>query len=139
MFKFSSRTTGDHPAFEYPALMANSEACAIGEALVQTNGRLTKAGAAETPEFIAMQSVPAAASPSVKPAVVRVDEQQEWETAMGAVDASPAAIVPGSKLTLHTDGLSLSYVTASGVFTVSGLANTGNAVVGDKLTGYFRR
>lgn len=141
LFKPSSRTSGDHPAFEYPGTMKANEAGALGEAVCYDagNGTLTKCAATGTPDFILLAAVAASATPTVKPPCIRVDELQEYETKMGAVNGTPAPVVMGSKLTLHTDGLTASYVTTSGVFQVSGLANTGNAVVGDAVTGYFRR
>jgi hypothetical protein len=143
-FKPSRRVNGEHAAFEYPALMTANEACALGQALVinPATGALTAAGDdtdGVQAEFIAMQAVAAAAVPTVKPAVMRIDESQEWEAPLGAVNGTPAPIVLGSKLTLHTDEVSLSYVTTKGYFMVSALENTGNAVVGDKVLGYFRR
>lgn len=133
------RGSGDTPAFVADYLMTDSEAGSLGEGVKVTSGRLTKAAATEAPDYILAQDIALSASPSVKPLCWPVDEIQEWETEMGEVNASPAAIVLGSKLTHHTDGLTMSYTTSSGVFTVTGLENTGNAVVGDRVRGKYRQ
>lgn len=140
MFKLASRPNGEHAAFEYPATMKVNEAGVAGEALAwDATGTLTECGATTVPAFILQADVAASAAPTVKPPVIRVDEMQEFETTMGAVNSTPGAVVVGTKLTLHTDGLTLSYDTSSGVFELSYVANSGNAVVGDVVRGYFRR
>jgi hypothetical protein len=136
-----ARANGEHAAFEY-YLMTNSEGCTRGQALVLSSGRLTAAGNdtdGALAEFIAMATVEAATTSTKLVPVIRIDEMQEFEAPMGAVNSTPAPIVVGSKLQLHSDELSLSYVTTKGYFTVSGVENTGNAVVGDRVRGYFRR
>jgi hypothetical protein len=139
LFKPSSRTSGDHPAFEYPGTMMANEACAIGETLkMDASGLLTKASGTDVPEFVAMQPAAAAASPAVKPAVVRVDEMQEWQTTVGA---GTAPIVPGTKLTIHTDGLTTTTTAGTGAFCVTSTtkAYTVAAATGDIVFGMFRR
>jgi hypothetical protein len=139
MFTPDSRSNGEHAAFEYPGLMADSEAGARGEAVKWASGRLTKASGTDVPAFI-LQAAVAAANPSTaRPPCLRVDEMQAWHTTMGAVNGTPAAVVPGSLLTIHTDGLTMSYVVTNGIAEVKSLENTGNAVVGDELAVVFRR
>lgn len=119
--------------------MAADEAGHRGEAVVISGGKFTKCAADATPSHILAQDVAAAASPATRPLAIPVDEMQEWETALGAVNSTAAPVVLGTKLTLHTDGLTLSYVTEDGVFELTGLANTGNAAAGDRVVGRFRR
>jgi hypothetical protein len=130
---------GHAPAFVADFLMTDSEAGYLGEAVKVASGRLTKASGTDVPDYILAQAIAASASPSDKPLCWPVDEIQEWECTMGAVNGTPAALENGSALTIHTDGLTLSYVTTSGVFTLTGLANTGNAVAADRVRGKFRQ
>lgn len=98
--------------FEY-YLLTDNEAVIFGEGLVQTNGRLTKAGPTVTPEFIA-QRTQAAEATSVTPIpVIRVTETLELQTTSVATVASTLV---GQKVTLHTDGASVTATTTSGVF-----------------------
>jgi hypothetical protein len=133
------RQGGGTPSFVADFLMTDSEAGSLGEAMVVTSGRLTKAAATDVPDYILAQDIALSASPTIKPLCWPVDELQEWEATMGEVNSSPAALTLGSNLTHHTDGLTMSYTTSSGVFTITGLANTGNAVVGDRVRGKYRQ
>lgn len=128
---FKLYNPGGKRDFEY-YLMTNNEAVAKGEALVQTNGRLTKCGADETPQFIA-QKTQAAEATSVTPVpVIRVTEMQEWET---EANATAAVTLIGNAVTLHTDGLVVTATTTNGVFT---LTYTDGVTDGGKVRGYFR-
>jgi hypothetical protein len=111
-------------------LLTDGEGSTLGEALVQTNGRLTKCGATATPEFIAMRTQAAEATAKTPLPVVRVKEDREYATISTA--AVGAALV-GQKVTLHTDGAQVTATTASGVFTVSSTDGV------SKVRGYFRR
>ena len=137
MFKLLSSLDGVTPPFEYYPV-TNAEVVVAGEALVLTSGALTKCAATATPEFLAVKSTVTGDGTTLVP-VMRITEQMCLETTMGAVNGTPAPVVVGTKLTLHTDGLSCSYVTTNGVFTLANRANTGNAVAGDVVSGYFRR
>jgi hypothetical protein len=131
-FKQSSSLSVSSDPFEY-YLMTDGEGVTLGEALVQTNGRLTKCGATATPEFIA-QRTQAAENPSVTPVpVIRTKEEREFETTSVAT-VSPTLI--GSKVTLNTDGLTVTATTTSGVFEIS---HTDGAATNSKVRGYFRR
>lgn len=111
-------------------LLTDNEAATLGEALVQTNGRLTKCGATATPEFISLRNQ-AAETTSVTPLPVqRVKETTEYETTS---TATVAATLVGSSVTLHTDGAQVTATTTSGVFKIS---STDGA---NKVRGYFRR
>src|SRR5690554_2296082 len=87
------------PPFEYEQ-MTNAEASVLGEGLVLTSGKLTKAGATVKPQFIAMKSA-AASTPGAVIPVVRVDALTEFTTQSMA---TVAATLIGAKVTLHTDG-----------------------------------
>ncbi|MGX4584055.1 hypothetical protein [Paenibacillus chitinolyticus] len=123
---------GASDPFEY-GLMADNEGVVIGEALVQTNGRLTKAGATATPEFIAMRTQTAEATSTKPIPVIRVDEMREFEVPSTGPVAQASV---GSKVTLHTDGLRVTPTTTSGVFLISA---TDGATPNSKVRGYFRR
>ena len=101
-----------------------SEAVVMGEALVLTNGKLTKCGATAKPEFIAMADCAADATKRLIP--VAREGNQLYEV---PVQAAPTSLVEGSKVTLHTDGLQVTATTTSGVVTVESL--NGAAAAGD--------
>jgi hypothetical protein len=131
-FKRVGSLSGSQNPFEY-FLGTDAEAYTLGEALVQTSGRLTKCGATATPEFICMKDQ-AAESTAVTPIPVeRVKEDVEYSATSTAT--VPATVI-GSKVTLHTDGLSPTATTSSGVFLISA---TDGATTNSKVRGYFRR
>lgn len=121
---------GSSDPFEYYK-MTDSEAVTLGEGLVQTSGRLTKVGATATPEFIALKT--AAGGTDVEIPVVRVKEGREFETTS---TATVATTLIGSKVTLHTDGLTVTATTTSGVFLIT---ETDGATTNSKVRGIFRR
>lgn len=124
---------GTNPApIEY-FLMTDSEAVTLGEALVQTSGRLTKCGATATPEFIALKTQAAEATAVTPLPVERVLETTEYEVNSMATVASTLV---GNKVTLHTDGLLITATTSSGVFEIS---QTDGATTTSHCRGYFRR
>lgn len=136
-FKIASLLDGTHPPFEY-YLGKDGEAFALGEALVMDGGRLIKCGPTTTPEFICLKTQAAETPAKTLLPVTRVTETQEYEAPIGA--ATPFAVIVGSKLTLHTDGLSLTDSTEGGVFLVSGNPKgEANVAVGDRIAGFFRR
>ena len=105
--------------------VTEDEAVVIGEALVLTNGKLTKCGATVKPEFIAMADCVADATKRLIPAA-RVEGNQLYEV---PVQEPPTSLVEGSEVTLHTDGLQVTATTTSGVVTVESL--NGAAAAGD--------
>lgn len=114
-------------------LGTDAEAYVRGEALVQTSGRLTKCGATATPEFICVKTQ-AAESTAVTPIpVIRVTEDQEWSNTSTATVANTLV---GNKVTLHTDGATVTATTSSGVFEIS---QTDGATTNSKVKGFFRR
>ncbi len=99
-----------------------NEAFTYGEALVLSNGLLTKAGATVKPSYICLKDVAAmGADVSVNNIpVITVTENLEFET------TSTAAILPaaiGTKVTLHTDGLKVTATATNGVFTILETSN----------------
>lgn len=131
-FKQSSSLNGASDPFEY-YLLTDAEGATLGEALVQTSGRLTKCGATATPEFIAGATRVAEATSVTLLPVIRVKEDREFETLS---TATVATTLIGSKVTLHTNGTQVTATTASGVFEVS---RTDGAATNSTVRGYFRR
>ncbi len=129
MFKLANMRSMKERPFERYATTDN-EAIALGEALVLTSGSLTKCGATATPEFISMGSTSDLATISV----IRVMEDDVFETEFSA-DASSNA--EGTKVTLHTDGLTVTATATNGVFTITKKLGTGAS--GTKVLGMFRR
>jgi hypothetical protein len=129
MFDRVKTLDGTSAPLEY-YLLTDGEATVMGEALKMTNGRLTKAGATETPEFISMRAQAAEAASKTPLPVIRVTEIDEYETT--STVAVPVTNV-GAKVTLHTDGAQVTNTTTSGVFTVSATDGV------SKVRGYFRR
>ena len=132
-FKVVGNLEGAQVPFENGYLLTDNEGATLGEALVQTSGRLTKCGATATPEFIAVCDR-TAESTSVTPLpVIRVTENTKFSTKSMA---TVAATLVGAKVTLHTDGLLVTGTTSSGVFEISA---TDGATTTSKVEGYFRR
>lgn len=131
MFTVSKRLDGETTAFEY-YMGNNGEAYTLGEALVQTSGLLTKCGATAIPEFICMRTQTEATAVTPLP-VVRVNEMIEFETTSIATVASTLL---GQKVTLNTDGATITATTASGVFEITA---TNGATTNSTCRGMFRR
>jgi hypothetical protein len=121
---------GASDPFEY-GLMTDSEAVVLGETLKYTSGRLTKASGTDTPEVVALAS--ADAGTNVRIPFVRLDDQREFEVKSSA---TVAATLIGSKVTIGTDGLTVTATTTSGVFLVSA---TDGATTTSTVRGYFKR
>lgn len=119
------------PEPEYLEVTA-SEAVAIGEALVLSSGKLTKASGTTKPKFIAMAACTAGATNRSIP-VCRIEPNQVYEVGVN-FSSTAVAIVVGSAVTVDTDGLGVTDVTTSGVITVVDAldANT-NKADGDKI------
>lgn len=131
-FKVAGSLDGVQPPFEY-FLLTDNEASVLGEALVQTSGRLTKCAATATPEFIAVRTQDAEATSITPLPVIRVTEMIEFSATS---TATVADTVIGAKVTLHTDGLSPTATTSSGVFMITA---TDGATTNSKVKGIFRR
>lgn len=122
----------DSAPIEY-YLLTDAEGATAGEALKQVSGRLTKAAATDTPEFISLRTQAAETTSKTSLPVIRVTESQEFETTSTATVASTLV---GSKVTLHTDGAQVTATTTSGVFLIS---STNGATTNSKVRGFFRR
>ena len=131
MFLRAKQIIGSTPVYEY-AQLADGEAGSLGEAVKFVSGKLTKAGPTDVPEGILQASV-GAATPGGFTQFERTTEDIEYETT-AAVTVAPARI--GAKVTLGTDGLTITATTTTGVFSVSG---TDGKTGGGKVRGYFRR
>ena len=113
-------------------MATDSEAIALGEALVLTSGRLTKVAADAVPEFIAMSACAAGTDKPI--AVVRLMEDMVLETTFAA-DASSNA--EGTLVTIHSDGLQVTATASNGDFTI--IKKLGTGASGTKVLGAFRR
>lgn len=107
--------------------MTEGEALKNGEALVLTSGKLTKCGATEKPQFIAMTALDAGAKERRVPCA-RADENQLWRV---PVSADPTALKPGDKVTVGSDALTVTATTTNGVITVDDLSDAKKA--GDEI------
>lgn len=107
-----------------------SEVYAEGEALVLSNGKLTKATG--KPTHIAMKSYTAPAADCKDLPVCRIEKNMVFSAPV-TFSAEPKAVVLGSKLTIAGDGLGVTDVTTSGVATVVDVLNADNKVTGEKV------
>lgn len=105
----------------------DGEAIAVGETLVLTAGKLTKCSGTTAPTHIAM-GVKAADNADRRIPACRLEANQVYEV---PVTATPTALVPGVKVTIHTDGLQVTATTTDGVATV--VDTNGAKVIGDKI------
>lgn len=131
-FKRVKRIANTETPFEY-YLGTDAEAYVLGEALVQTNGRLTKCAATATPEFICMKTQAAEATAVTPLPVERISEYDIFSTQSMATVASTLV---GAKVTLHTDGLLVTATTTSGV---AEIVSTDGATTTSNVTLMFRR
>ena len=128
MFKLHTVGSAKTAPMEYIVGTAN-EAISLGEALILSSGKLTKASGTNAPEFIAVGSGTGVVIP-----VIRIMEDMEFETVFSA-DAS--SVAEGSKVTIGSTGLDVTATTTDGVFTISKKLGTGTSGTG--VRGYFRR
>ena len=110
-----------------------NESYVPGEALViGAAGTVTKCTGANTPQFICQTKLNNAAAGDVV-SVTLVNEQQMLEVPLSAAGTSLKA---GNKVTVGTDGVSVTATTTDGVFTITEILGT---AIGDKVRGYFKR
>lgn len=131
-FKLVKRTITTEEPFEY-YLGTDSEAYTLGEALVQTSGRLTKCAATSTPEFICMKTQAAETTAATPIPVVRIGEYDIFSTTS---TATVAATLTGAKVTIATDGLTVTATTTNGVFEIT---YTDGTTTNSNVQGMFRR
>ena len=106
IFKSGSMGTPSMLYFEGTA----GEEIKPGEALVLTNGKLTKCAATSVPQYIAQ-----AGGTGVVIPVIRVTPE---DTYRAKFTASAASVLPGDKVTLDASGLDITATKTSGVATV---------------------
>lgn len=121
MFQISSRRIGDQEPFAVLP-KKNGETYTRGEALTHTASGVTKCGATTMPEYICM-----GLGDSNGLVCIPVLETTEFEA---GYTATPAV---GTKVTLHTDGLSVTATTTDGVFTVTSVDTAAG-----RARGYFK-
>lgn len=127
-FKLVGTLTEGAEPFKYLPITAD-EAYTKGEALVVTSGKVTKCGATTVPQYICQKTIAANAEDLVPCVPVReTDEYEVYST------ATIAATALGGKVTLHTDGLSVTATTTSGVFR---LKKTDGETTNSKVVGVF--
>jgi hypothetical protein len=131
-FSLIGRLGTNNPPFEY-YLLTDAEGSVYNEALVQTSGRLTKCGATAVPEFISVSARTAEATSVTLLPVIRVQDTLEFATTS---QATVASTLIGNKVTLHTDGATVTATTASGVFEIS---TTDGVTTNSNVRGFFRR
>lgn len=131
MFKQHMNYKAGSESFLYvPATAA--ESYVPGEALsFNTDGTVTKCTGAKTPDFICQETKTAIAGDLL--AVTLVHDQQMLEVPLQAAGTDLKA---GSKVTVGTDGLTVTATTTSGVFLIAEILGT---AVGDMVRGYFKR
>ena len=104
-----------------------------GEALtIGAAGTVTKCTGTTVPQFICQSKKDAAVAGDVISATL-VNPQQQLEAPLSAAGTSLKA---GAKVTIGTDGVSVTATTADGVFLITEILGT---AVGDKVRGYFMR
>lgn len=105
----------------------DGEAIAVGETLVLTAGKLTKCIGTTKPTHIAM-GVKTADDADRRIPACRLEANQVYEV---PVTATPTALVPGTKVTIYTDGLQVTATTTDGVATVVDVNNA--KTIGDTI------
>lgn len=110
MFALSKMKVGMTPPIEYKTATAD-EAYTVGEALKVASGAVTKCTGATKPTYVCVG--PANAAGEVP--CVAVQDYMEFETTLGVAPAENATVAVGNKLTIHTDGASVTATTTSGV------------------------
>lgn len=105
----------------------------FGEALVLSGGKLTKCGATAVPTHICGEDYAAPATDNKDIVAVPVSADMIFEVPFSA---SPASVNVGDKVTLGTDGLTVTATTTSGVATIFDKA--GSSATGDKCLVQFK-
>ncbi len=108
-----------------------AEAIVPGEGLVITSGAATKVAATATPTYISQGKSAATDTASIP--VIRVNPDMIFAAPLSA---DGAALVVGSTVTIHTDGVSVTATTTNGVFEIVGFSTSAQAI-GDEVYGRF--
>ena len=129
-FKIKTLFTDSTPSIEYLAGTA-SETFKYGEALVfSETGKLTKASGAVKPEYVSAANIALPSSGGIVPAV-RITETMLFEVPLSA---SGASLVCGNKVTIGTDGLTVTATLTNGTAEIVGINGT---AVGDTVVVRF--
>jgi len=108
MFKLFKRNDATVPVVkEFPAAAGTYS---VGEALVITNGLLTKASGSTTPTYISAGKGTLASGDTL--AVNPVFEDKEWKTTLSVTGSS---LKVGEKVTIATDSAQVTATTTNGV------------------------
>lgn len=110
MFALSKMKVGLTPPIEYKPATAD-ESYVVGEALKVASGAATKCTGATKPAYVCVG--PANAAGEVP--CVEVQDYMEFETTLGVAPTESATVAVGNKVTIHTDGASVTATTTSGV------------------------
>lgn len=127
MFKLQRKGSAATEAIEYIIGTAN-EAITVGELLKLSSGKLTKASGTDVPEFVAEGSGTGVIIP-----VKRIYEDEVYQAPLSAAGTS---LNIGDKVTVGSDGLTLTATTTSGVALITEILGTAS---GDKVNVMFRR
>lgn len=118
---------GGHPPFEY--LPASAGAVALGMALDFTSGKLTKASGTTVPKYFSLVTKTCVAGDIIP--VQKLEHGVDYETTAGAAIADTLI---GAKVTIGSDGLSVTATTTDGIAQI--VSVSGNAA-GDKVVVRF--
>ena len=127
MFKLQRKGSAATEAIEY-IIGTASEAITVGELLKLSSGKLTKASGTDVPEFVAEGSGTGVIIP-----VKRIYEDEVYQAPLSAAGTS---LNIGDKVTVGSDGLTLTATTTSGVALITEILGTAS---GDKVNVMFRR
>ena len=129
-FKIKTLLTDSTPSLEYLAGTA-SEAFKAGEALVYSEtGTLTKASGAVTPEYICASEITLPSGGGLVP-VMRIKSDTLYEVPLSA---SGASLYCGNKVTIGSDGLTVTATVLNGTAEITAMDGT---AVGDTVTVKF--
>ena len=127
MFKLQRKGSAATEALEY-IIGTASEAITVGELLKLSSGKLTKASGTDVPEFVAEGSGNGTIIP-----VKRIYEDEVYQAPLSAAGTS---LKIGDKVTIGTDGKTLTATTTDGVALITEILGTAS---GDKVNVMFRR
>lgn len=108
-FKLYQMDTGITPPIEYMPATAN-EVYAVGEALKIASGAVTKCSGTTAPALVCAGPAKDGNVPCV-----RVQKYMVFGTTLSAAPGEGVTLVPGTKVTIATDGMQVTATTTSGV------------------------
>ena len=129
MFTLAKMGVGLTPPIKYRT-PKSGETITVGEALVDSASGLTKCGATTKPDYVAVGPV----NRDREAPVIKVESYMEFETTLSAAPAEDATLTPGTKVTLHTDGLQVTATATNGVAVIVAMEGT---AAGSTVTARF--